>query len=98
MLLWVPSQPLGASSAGGDPHSSERGLPGRVRCGLEGLLRFDSARQADGVSADASGGPERAETDPDVVGNPSRGTGWRRRRAGEVEPLETGNAAGWCNL
>src|SRR5579859_3796616 len=30
LLLWAPSQPLGASSAGGDPHSSERGLSSRV--------------------------------------------------------------------
>jgi hypothetical protein len=94
VLLWVPSQPLGASGAQGDPHSSEQRVSGRVRRGLEGLLRFDSARQADGVRADASGGPERLEADPDVAGNPSRGTGGWKGRTGEVEPLETGNTAG----
>ena len=87
LLLWVPSQPLGASSAGGNPRPSESGLSGGVRRGLEGLLRFDSAGQADGLSADASGGPERTEADPDVAGDPSRGTGRRRRRTGQVEPL-----------
>jgi RNA-directed DNA polymerase len=52
------------------------------RRGLKGLLRFDSARQADVLSTDASGGPERTEADRDVAGNPSRGTGRRRRRTG----------------
>ncbi len=39
---------------------------------------------------DASGGPERAETDPDVAGNPSRRAGRRWWRAGQVEPPRNG--------
>ncbi len=34
-----------------------------------------------------SGGPERAETDPALAGNPSRRAGRRWWRAGQVEPL-----------
>jgi RNA-directed DNA polymerase len=45
------------------------------RRGLKGVLRFDTARQADGLFADASGGPERTETDPEVAGNPSHRAG-----------------------
>ena len=98
LLLWVPPRALGASSAGGNPRTSESGLSSGVRRGLERVLRFDTAGQADGMSADASGGPERAETDPDVAGNPSRRAGRRWWRAGQVEPLETGNAAGRSDI
>ena len=42
-----------------------------VRRGFEGLFRFDTARSAHSLRADASGGPERPEIDPDVAGNPS---------------------------
>jgi hypothetical protein len=65
---------------------------------LTRVLRFDSARQADGLPADASGRPKRTETDPDVAGNPSRGTGRGQQRSGQVEPLEEGNAAGWSDF
>jgi hypothetical protein len=52
------------------------------RLRLWSVLRFDSARQADGMSTDARGGPERTEADPDVAGNSSRGAGRRKRRTG----------------
>jgi hypothetical protein len=39
---------------------------------LKGFLRFDSARQASGLCAHASGGPERPQADPDVAGDPAR--------------------------
>src|SRR5258708_1052669 len=58
LLLWVPSGPFGASSAGGDPGTLAARLPGGVRRGLERLFRFDSARPATSLCADASGGPE----------------------------------------
>ncbi len=67
------------------------------RCGPKGLLGFDSARQTDGVRADASGGPVGADPDTDVAGGTSRRAGRERRRTGEVEPLAEGDAAGWAN-
>src|SRR5258708_34566174 len=93
LLLWVPTGPFGASSAGGDPGTLAARLPVGVRRGLERLFRFDSARPATSLCADASGGPERTEADPDVAGKARGRTGGRRGRRGEVEPLREGNAA-----
>src|SRR5258708_38168171 len=98
MLLRVPSRPLGAASAAGNSRALATGSASGVRRGFERVFRFDTARAVAGMRADASGGPERPETDPDVAGNCSSSFGSRGRRKGEVEPLGEGNTARGSDL
>ena len=68
---------------GRSAHQALEEIRGHVKAGyqavydadLKRLLRFDSARQTSSLRAHASGGPECAQADPDVAGDPSRRTG-----------------------
>jgi hypothetical protein len=65
----VPSAALGASSTDGDSRHLQQSYQAAYDTDLK-LLRSDSAGSAVSLSADAGGGPERSETDPDVVWKP----------------------------
>ena len=81
---------------GRSAHQALEEIRGHVKAGyqavydadLKRLLRFDSARQAAGLCAHASGGPGCAQADPDVAGDPSRRTGWRGQAGAMESPAQ----------
>src|SRR5438046_872810 len=70
--LWIPAGTVGTSSGGTGAAIYRRGIHVCSGPGSGEILRFDSARQAFGLRAHASVGPECAQADPDVAGDPSR--------------------------
>ena len=83
-------------------HQALEEIRGYIKAGCQAVydavLRLDTARQADGLFADADHGSERAATHSDVAGKFRRGRGRKQWRTGEVESRREGNAAGGSAL
>jgi hypothetical protein len=67
---------------GRSAHQALEEIRGHIKAGYQAVYDADPARQASSLCAHASGGPECAQADPDVAGDPSRRaqgdrlTGW----------------------
>ncbi len=87
---------------GRSAHQALEEIRGHLKAGYQAVYDADLKGYFDSIPHDkllacrahASGGPECAEADPDVAGDPSRGTGGEKAQPEKVEPPATGNAAG----
>src|SRR5204862_6897189 len=89
LFLRISPWTLGPSGARRDSREPGRGLSGGVRRRPARILRFDSARQADGVSANADRGSVGLETDPNVAGSAGGRSAQRGPRFSRADDPQT---------